>query len=250
MTEEIKITNDEDIENLKYEELKTSINELTDEMKELRNKKGSGIDFKAVIIILMVGFIVYKSSSTKEGPKTFQINRDIEFLEYPSSKFFKNVTKSELDSNFIKPYYLDEIFYMMNHHLLKTNKTCMSADYLNIPAKNKRLVGVLINNKRDFIAMINPIITGHENMNVTTIIKNLCKHNTTNTFTLHKSIIVKYTYYQKYLEVPLEKALRGDTYSVLTDKSTLYLQNINQFDGMVSRCLEVTINRINGFIHC
>lgn len=207
------------------------------------------INYTVVIFVVLLSYIIFIRYYANPTPKsTYQVKRNVDFIKYPKVTHFEDVTEQELNQGYIEQYYIEELFSILEFYLRNENKTCVSLDYVKMKNNKKKLIGVLINNKKDFIPMINPRITGFEDVNVTTKATNFCSPNSTTIFNMRKSIIVDYIYYQYYSNVPIEGMVHSSY--MVGSKHDVYLKNINQFEGIVSNCLEIMINKINGFNYC
>lgn len=232
-----------DLNDLKLEDKISVYEKETKKIKEQITNE----NFKHNVIysIILIFSIIVASKASYHDKKietnSYIINREINFVKYPNVTKFEDVTEKELKDGYIGDIYLEEIFGMMKNFLKKNNKTCVSFDYFDHKSNNKKIIGFLINNRKDFVNMINPKIIGQEEKKLKIISKDFCKENSTSTFDLHHSITIKYTHQKQYTK---------NFFYISSKKETKILENIIHIDGKESYCLEITIKKINGFIFC
>jgi len=217
--------------------LKTNFKSIQDKI-DIKQEKQEDTNYKykilifTLISILILIFFPYSNS-------IITIKRNIDF-KCPTTIDYIDVTMNELENGLNSTFTFNEGFYIMEKYLRNNNKTCISIDYFNIKNNNKKIAGLLINNKKDFLPIINPRITGHEIHNTTVKINDECHKN--KTITLHKSIIVDYIYYEKYNRKNKDFI---KYYIKFFNKKIDFIHNINQFEGNPSNCLEILIKKFN-----
>lgn len=129
---------------------------------------GSCYPSKYVImsVILVVFYIYYNKENIELDVVDLGVGKyiySIKSLELnPNYTIGKTqlISEKELNGQFIKSsvFSFDDIFGAMENTLRSSNSTCVAMHHYKLNEPAKQMVGMLINNKTDFIMFVNPTI--------------------------------------------------------------------------------------------